>query len=100
MSPRAYLLTRFRTDADALRERAAFLRQAPPQPGPDAATSIRMADACDDVIAMIEAIPERTEALETVVALTSLLPLLEARAKASSDRPPVRAVYALSLIHI
>ena len=94
MSPRTYLLSRFRADADALRERAAFLRSAPPQPGPDAATSIRMADACDDVTAMIDAVPERTAALETIDALTSLIPLLESRAAAASDRPPVRAVYA------
>jgi hypothetical protein len=94
MSPRTYLLSRFHADAVALRERAALLRGAPSQPGPDAATSMRMADACDDVIAMIDAIPERTEALETVEALTSLVPLLEDRAKAAGDRPPVRAVYA------
>ena len=52
-------MSRFRSDADALRERAAFLSSAPPQPGPDAATSIRMAEACDDVTAMIDAISSR-----------------------------------------
>ena len=94
MSPREYLIDRFRTDAVTLRQRAAQLRSGPPQPGPDAATSQRMAEACEDVLAMIEAIPEADDASALVAALTALMPLLDRRALASSASPPVRSVFA------
>lgn len=94
MSPRAYLLDRFRSDAGVLRERAESLRSGPPQPGPDAVTSARMADACDEVVAMIEALPENDESSATIAALTALTPLLERRAAANSEEPPVRSVFA------
>lgn len=92
MSPREYLLDRFRTDATVLRQRAATLRKGPPQPGPDAATSERMADACEEVTVMIEAIPEMDDVAQTLSALTALIPLLEKRA-ATASAPAVRAVY-------
>ncbi len=94
MSAVQYLLDRFRTDADALRQRAASLRDMPPQPGPDAATSLRMADACDDVVAIVGAIPDGEDAHELIASLTALIPLLERRAAAVANAPPVRAVFA------
>ena len=94
VSPRAYLLDRFRTDAAALRQRAEFLRDGTPAAGPDTATSRRMADACDAVIAMLEAIPDADDASTMINPLTALIPMLEQRAAAASGTPPVRAVYA------
>ena len=94
MSPRAYLLNRFRTDAAALRQRAESLRDGPPAAGPDAATSRRMAEACDEVIAMLEAIPDADDASTMLNTLAALIPMLEQRAAAGSSTPPVRAVYA------
>ncbi len=89
-----YLLDRFRTDAETLRQRAAALRMAPTQPGPDAATSQRMAEACDTVIAMIEAIPAADDSVVVASSLTALIPLLERHATMVASAPPVRAVYA------
>ena len=94
MSPRAYLLDRFRTDAVALRQRTGSLRSSPPQPGPDAVMSGRMAEACEDVMAMINAIPDTDDATDMIATLTALIPLLEQRAAAASGMPAVRAVYA------
>ena len=94
MSPRAYLLNRFRTDAAALRQRAESLRDGLPTAGPDAATSRRMAEACDEVIAMLEAIPEANDASTMINTLAALIPMLEQRASATSGTPSVRAVYA------
>lgn len=93
MSAVQYLLGRFRTDASALRERAAALRNQKPKGGPDAATSLRMAEACDEVVAMIGAIPENDDPAVVIEALTALIPLLERRANAVSGSPPVRAVF-------
>lgn len=90
---RSYLLLRFRTDGDALHQRAAALRDGLPQPGPDAAMSSRMADACDDVAAMIEAIPDRDANDIVASALLALIPLLEKKAATTASTPPVRAVY-------
>jgi hypothetical protein len=89
-----YLCDRFRSDADALRQRAATLRATPPQPGPDGATSLRMADACDDVVDMVGAIPDDDDAGTMIASLTALIPLLERRAAAVASVPPVRAVFA------
>ena len=88
-----YLLDRFRTDAAALRQRAGVLRSGTPQPGPDRDTSLRMADACDDVVAMVEAIPASDGAADMVATLSALIPLLEQRATAARDTPAIRAVY-------
>lgn len=94
MSAVQYLLDRFRADADALRQRAAALRATPPQPGPDAATSLRMAEACDDVVAIVGAVPDADDGGVLIASLTALIPLLERRAAGVSNAPPVRAVYA------
>ncbi len=93
VSPRQYLLDRFRADAVALRERAAALKSGAKQPGPDAATSARMAAACDDVAAMIAAIPEAAEIDEMLNALSAIIPLLEQHAAKTASTPPVRAVF-------
>lgn len=89
-----YLLDRFRTDADALRQRSTALRGGPPQPGPDAPTSLRMAEACDEVVAMVGAIPDGGDTAQLIATLTALIPLLERRAAAAANAPPVRAVFA------
>jgi hypothetical protein len=94
MLPREYLLSRFRTDADTLRQRAESLSSGPPQPGPDAVMSRAMATACNDVVAMVEAIPEQSDAVGMIGTLTALIPLLDVRAAAVKNMPPVRAVYA------
>jgi hypothetical protein len=93
MSPREYLIDRFRSDEHTLRERAAALRTGAPQPGPDAAMSLRMADACAAVIGMIDAIPDHVEAEPMLGALEALIPLLDQRAAGVASAPPVRAVY-------
>jgi hypothetical protein len=93
LPPRDYLLDRFRTDARSLRERAQALATGEARPGPDAATSRRMADACDDVSSMIEAIALDGEAIAVLDALLAVVPLLEQRAQQQSV-PAVRAVYA------
>lgn len=94
MLPHQYLLDRFLADAAALRQRAVALRNGPPQPGPDAAMSQRMATACDDVVAMLEAIPDSDDVRALIDSLTALVPLLEQRAAAAMNAPPLRAVYA------
>lgn len=88
----AYLLDRFRTDADTLRARAAALRAAPAQPGPDAAMSMAMAHACDTVTAMLQAVPATSDAPTLLASLQALIPLFEEHARAETA-PPVRAVY-------
>jgi hypothetical protein len=93
MSAVQYLLGRFRTDASALRERAAALRNQKPKGGPDAATSLRMAEACDEVVAMVSAIPDGDDTEKVIAALTALIPLLERRAAAVASAAPVRAVF-------
>lgn len=90
---RAYLLDRFRTDGDTLRQRVSALRTGAPQAGPDAAMSQRMASACDDVVAMIVAIPDDDDIEVVAAALSALIPLLEQRATQAAAAPPVRAVY-------
>jgi len=89
----AYLLDRFRTDADTLRARAATLRNGPAQPGPDANMSTAMANACDTVTAMLQAVPATADAPDILASLQALIPLLEKHAHAEAA-PPVRAVYA------
>ena len=92
MSPRTYLLTRFQADADALRQRAAALRGGPAMPGPDAATSSQMADACEKVVAMVSAVSAHDDAAREITSLLALVPLLDQHASVSSA-PTVRAVF-------
>ena len=96
LSARAYLLDRFRSDAVALRQRADSLAAAPRSAkvsGPDADTSRRMSQACDSVVAMIEAVPEAEDADRALASLSALVPLLEHHAAQETGGPPVRAVY-------
>ncbi len=98
LSARAYLLDRFRTDSAALHQRAASLsaagrKSAAPTPGPDADASRRMAVACDTVVAMIDAVPESLDAVQSLASIAALLPLLEHRAAQETSSPAVRAVY-------
>jgi hypothetical protein len=104
-APRAYLLERFRTDAAALRQRADALRSAsgtgarptdgtPPVPGPDAAMSERMAAACEDVVAMLSAIPDGSDPAAVLSSIAALSPLLDMKAQREASFPGVRAVYA------
>lgn len=89
-----YLIDRFRSDATTLRDRAAAQQNGPPRPGPDAAMSRQMAAACDEVVAMLEAVPAGDPPAAIVAALDALIPLLDRRAKATSAAPPVRSVFA------
>lgn len=96
LSARAYLLDRFRSDALVLRQRADALAAAPRNAkvaGPDAETSRRMAQACDNVVEMIEAVPEAEDPERALANICALLPLLEHHAAQEKGGPPVRAVY-------
>ena len=53
-----------------------------------------MADACERVAAMIEAIGAQETIDAELTALHALLPVLEHHARDSAASPPVRAVYA------
>ena len=66
---RDYLVNRFQTDAVVLRERVALMARGTKVPGPDAATSSRMADACEEVVAMLLAIASNGDA-DAAIALT------------------------------
>jgi len=100
--PRAYLIDRFRADAAALRHRADTLRKAPiaPIPGPDSEDSGRMAAACDDVVAMLEAVSEVGDPAMLLSSLAALAPLLDMRAEREVHSPAVRAVYAGASLRI
>ena len=89
---RSYLLHRFTNDATQLRERVVQLRKGVTVPGPDATTSERMADACDDVANMLTSLPLNASPDHMVQSLLALVPQLEKRAQGASV-PPVRAVY-------
>ena len=52
-----------------------------------------MAEACDEVVAMVSAIPDGDDAAAVIASLTALIPLLERRAAAVASAPPVRAVF-------
>ncbi len=91
---RDYLVSRFQTDAVALRERMALLARGTKVPGPDAATSKRMAEACDEVVAMLRAIASNGHAEAELDAIMALVPLLELRAVENASNPAVRSVYA------
>jgi hypothetical protein len=53
-----------------------------------------MAEACRDVVALLEHIRPHHEAAEELAAIVSLVPLLEQKARDTATLPPVRAVYA------
>ncbi|MBL0940236.1 MAG: hypothetical protein IBJ03_15180 [Gemmatimonadaceae bacterium] len=89
---RTYLRHRFTHDATQLRERVAQMRKGTNIPGPDANTSQRMAEACDDVVTMLESLPQHSDPALTVESLLALVPQLEKRAQGAGV-PPVRAVY-------
>lgn len=91
---RDYLVGRFQTDAAALRERVALLARGTKVPGPDAATSQRMAEACNEVVAMLQAIASNGHAGAELDAIMALVPLLEQRAAEHQANPAVRSVYA------
>jgi hypothetical protein len=91
---RAYLVNRFRTDAAVLRERVAVIARGTKVPGPDAATSSRMADACDEVVTMLLAIAGHEDADAELDAIMALVPLLEHRASGQTATPAVRSVFA------
>lgn len=102
---REYLADRFRNDAETLRTRAAaMLANAPAgrdrsggqsPAGPNAALSRTMADACDDVATLAEALPEDASLPTMLAALDALVPELRMRADAPAlaATPAVRAVY-------
>lgn len=91
---REYLVNRFQTDAAVLRERVALMARGTKVPGPDAATSSRMADACDEVVAMLTAIASTGDAGAELDAIMALVPLLDRRATEHQSNPAVRSVYA------
>jgi len=91
---REYLVNRFQSDADVLRERVALMARGTKVPGPDAATSSRMADACDEVVALLLAIASTGDADADLDALMALVPLLEQRAAEQQSNAAVRSVYA------
>ena len=91
---RDYLVNRFQTDAVVLRERVALMARGTKVPGPDAATSRRMADACDEVVAMLLAIASHGDADAELDAIMALVPLLEHRVTEQQANPAVRSVYA------
>ncbi len=90
--PLTYLLDRFATDATTLRARAAHLAgAAPPAHGPDAAASLRMAEACELVLAMLNDLSTETDD-EMLDALDGLGPELHALSERAEDAF-VRSVY-------
>lgn len=90
--PLTYLLDRFATDATTLRARADHLagRKAP-EHGPDAAASIRMAEACEDVLALLNNLSV-TAPDNVLDALEGLGPELHALSERATDAF-VRSVY-------
>ncbi|WP_291163976.1 hypothetical protein [Gemmatimonas sp. UBA7669] len=89
---RTYLQQRFTQDAQQLRERVAQLRAGSSMPGPDAATSDAMANACDTVVAMLDALPTHDDVELLIRDLLALVPVLERHAQ-NAKQPPVRAVF-------
>ena len=90
---RQYLLERFLSDAKTLRSRAASLGVSRPPAGPDAATSTRMAEACDRVAALIRSLPANEPPGIMLQSLATLALPLEDLARESADSPAVRSVY-------
>ena len=93
---REYLLDRFQSDAATLRQRAETLRGASrPSPGPNAALSTSMAEACERVVALAEELPENAPVDVIIDALKLLVPKLMqlANSPEASASPPIRSVY-------
>ncbi len=91
--PLTYLLDRFATDATTLRARAEQLAGKPaPAQGPDADDSRRMAEACEDVLALLNDITVEDDE-EMLDALEALGPELQTLAERSAE-PFLRSVYA------
>ncbi len=91
--PRTYLLDRFATDATTLRARAELLAGKPaPEHGPDSESSLAMAQACDEVIALLNDLTVETEH-QLLDALDTLGPELHSQAEDESNAF-VRSVYA------
>jgi DNA-binding transcriptional regulator YdaS (Cro superfamily) len=55
--------------------------------------SRRMADACERVVAMLDAVPEADPSAHAMATLVALVPLLEQHAAQEANAPAVRAVY-------
>ncbi len=90
--PLTYLLDRFATDATTLRARAAHLAgQNAPEHGPDAAASVRMAEACESVLALLNELSTQNDD-EMLDALDDLGPELHALSERATDAF-VRSVY-------
>ncbi len=90
--PLTYLLDRFATDATTLRARAAHLAgKNAPEHGPDTEASIRMAEACEDVLALLNDIEVESDD-EMLDALDDLGPELHALSERATDAF-VRSVY-------
>lgn len=89
-----YLQERFTSDAETLRERAAALAKGAQLPGPDAAMSRRMADACADVATRVEAAAHGRSGDAVLDALLALVAPLLAHANRVTDAPAVKAVYS------
>lgn len=87
-----YLLDRFATDAVTLRARTDLLRGKPaPEHGPDGNASREMAEACEQVIAMLKDLEQQSDE-----ALLDALDALGPELHALSERAPndfVRSVY-------
>ena len=93
---REYLLDRFKTDAATLRLRADSLKgETKLSPGPNAALSTAMANACEHVVALAEELPEHAPVDVMLDALKVLVPKLMqiANSPAVAASPNIRAVY-------
>lgn len=89
-----YLIDRFHEDAHALRERVATMQRGVQVPGPDAATSERMAAACDDVAALVASVATQDDAAAIDTWVAAVVTQLEERQRGKALHPAVRAVYA------
>ncbi len=90
---RTYLIERFTEDARVLHERVATMRRGTKVPGPDAATSERMAEACEDVVAIIEDV-EHAQWLSTSDLVATVIPIFEEHMKENQGDAAIRSVYA------
>ncbi len=88
-----YLIKRFSDDARILRGRASSLRSGANMPGPDAATSQRMAGACEDVADVLRSIDD-IPAHNPRDGMVAVLSALEQRMHAHRSDAQVRSVYA------
>ncbi len=88
----SYLEERFAADAEALRERASSVGAGKAAGGPDAKTSLQMADACEVVIGLVATIPSSSDNISE--RLRELIETLNSLATKNSSVPAVKAVYA------